>query len=136
VIVLIAVTKKQVVITDQFATAPISGRQAIFARVAANAPTQTDYDIEIVGVYSDLDLCAGARAAHALAHPNRKYHQKVARLDDLAEPPAPSTCIRCSTPTQGGTSYCPPCQQLLWAESRAADPLNGAGDDVPLVMIR
>lgn len=120
-IVLIAVAEKQVVITDQLSTTPITGRQAIFARV--QAPTETKLDVEIVGVYSDLELAATARAAHAKRRPGYRYVQKVAALDDGTGPDeeVEAACIMCGTPT-GGPSYCPPCRQEHWARQRAADP--------------
>ena len=118
-IILIAVTEKQVVITDSLNPTPISGRQAIFARV--NAPTQTGYDISIVGVYSTLETAAKARELHAKDHPGRKYIQKVAELDDNLPEPIVSRCIRCNVETPG-LSYCPKCQKEHWAELRANDP--------------
>lgn len=129
-IVLIAVAEKQVVITDQFNPAPITGRQAIFAKVSAQ--TETRLDAEVVGVYSDLDLANRARASHMAAHPGRRYIQKVATLDDAVPEPPESKCIMCGTSTPG-VSYCPPCQKKHWERLREADPLAGAGDDVPVI---
>ena len=129
-IVLIAVTEKQVVITDTLNATPITGRQSIFNRVAA--PTEARFDVEIVGVYSNLDVTNQARAAHASAHPGRKYIQKVAALDDNIPEPVVAKCIRCGVET-GGLSYCAPCQKAHWAEQREADPLGAAPDPVPVI---
>lgn len=129
-IVLIAVTEKQVVITDTFNAAPITGRNSIFARV--NAPTEARLDVEIVAVCSTLEAAALARAAHAASHPGRRYLQKVARLDEHVEAASPAVCIRCAVPT-GGPSYCGPCQKAFFEECRQADPLAGAPDPVPVV---
>lgn len=109
-IVLIAITEKQVVITDQYNTAPITGRQAIFARV--QAPTEMRADFEIVGVYSDLERAQSAREAHAAAHPGRKYKQKVCSLDDATDTSLPAEepkCIRCGGVPSPGMSYCWAC---------------------------
>ena len=120
-IVLIAIQEKTVVITDNLATAPISGRQSIFARVNP-ANTEQRLDVEIVGVYSNLEITAQARSAHAASHPGRRDHQKVAHLDDhLPAPPEPARCVYCGTET-GGLSYCPSCQQEHWRRQREQDP--------------
>lgn len=130
-IVLIAVSEKQVPITDNLNPTPISGRQAIFARV--NTPTETGYDIQIVGAYTDLDTVAKARELYAKDHPGRKYIQKVCQLNDNLPEPVVARCVKCQVET-GGPSLCPGCQQIHWAELRAQDPLGGKGDEVPLIM--
>lgn len=118
-IVLVAVQEKHVAITDSLNPNPISGRQAIFAKV--NAPTEVRYDIEIVGVYSNLETAARARELHAKTHPSRKYIQKIATLDDALPEPTVARCVRCDVETSG-PSFCPACQTKHWAELRAADP--------------
>lgn len=133
-IVLIAVTEKQVVITDQFNTAQITGKNSIFNKVTL--PTTTAYDIEIVGIYTSLEIASTAREAHTRAHPGRKYIQKVAQLNDGLDttPPEPPKCITCGTPT-AGLSFCGPCQKAHWEHCNDLDPLNGAGDNVPMVKV-
>lgn len=129
-IVLIAVTEKQVVITDSLNPNPITGRQSIFNRVSA--PTEAKVDVEIVGVYSNLDVANAARAGHASAHPGRRYIQKVAVLDGNIPQPVESRCIRCGVETPG-LSFCGPCQKAHWAEQRDADPLGGGPDPATVV---
>lgn len=127
-IVLVAVAERQVPINDQFNVEPLAttGPAGIFNRAAR--PTETKLDVEVVGVYTTLELAALARGVHAASHPGRRYVQKVAQLDDAApEPPAPVGCIKCGTQT-GGPSFCGPCQQKHWQESRDLDPLAGGPD--------
>lgn len=125
VIVLIAVTEKQVVITDSFNTQPITGRNAIFQRV--NRPTETAYDIEIVGAYTNHDMAVIAGEAHAKTHPGRKYVTKVCVLDgDIPKPPEPSPCIRCQGVATPGQSFCPKCQQVHLQECAALDTMPNA----------
>lgn len=120
-IVLLAVTEKQVVLTDNLATAPIAGRASIFNRVTA--PTETRFDIEIVGAYTNLDTCARARELHAQTHPHRRYIQKVCALDDNLDPPNPDhPCVRCGTNLTGPTVFCQPCTEAHAKELRDADP--------------
>ena len=130
-IVLVAVTEKQVVISDTLNPTPITGRQSIFAKVSQ--PTEARVDVEIVGVYTNLDVANQARTAHAASHPGRRYIQKVANLDDHIPAPVESRCIRCGTVTPG-LSYCGPCQKDHWAEQRAADPLGGAPDPATVMV--
>jgi hypothetical protein len=131
VIILIAVQEKQVAITDQFATTPITGRQSIFARVSA--PTQTGYLIEIVGVYTDLDSASTARANHAKKHVGRRYVQKVAQLNDGTVTQDVNHCITCNAVIGEVGSFCGPCRQAHYEESRQLDEMGGAPDPVPLI---
>jgi hypothetical protein len=126
-IVLVAVSERQVPISDTFNPEPLStnGPQGIFAKVAA--PTETRAAVEIVGLYSDLERAARGRDAHAKAHPGRRYVQKVAHLDDGAvTDSAPQVCIDCGTPCP--STRCGSCQRAFFAACRDADPLGGAPD--------
>lgn len=119
-IVLIAVTEKQVIITDQFNTQPIQGRMGIFQKV--NAPTEMKLDIEIVGVYTEHDKAVLAGQTHAASHPGRRYITKVCRVDDaIPEPAAPLPCIKCGGTSTPGQSFCPKCQQVHLRECAATD---------------
>lgn len=135
-IILIAVTEKHVVITDNFNPNPITGRQSIFNKV--QAPTEMKAEIEIVGVYSKLETAGEARAAHAAAHPGRRYIQKVAQLDSHMPAPVPeAVCVRCRnegrhTPIGPVGSFCPPCQKKHYDECNNLDPRGGEGDVVPV----
>lgn len=129
-IVLIAVTEKVVMLTDQFNTRQISGRQSIFARV--DAPTEVKPVVEIVGAYSTLDLCNRARAAHFASHPQCRYLQKICRLDIDTLEPQPAKCIDCGIPTNGGVVFCPVCQKRRWDMANGLDPRGGEGDPHPV----
>lgn len=132
-IVLIAITEKLVMITDQFNPHAITGRQGIFAR--HDAPTEIKPTIEIVGAYSTLDLCNLARQAHFASHPQCKYQQKVCHLDGAIEMPQPSVCIKCGIETSGGVVFCARCQQKHYQECNGLDPRSGEGDLVPMVKV-
>lgn len=130
-IVLLAIQEKVVAITDQFNPNPISGKQSIFNRVSA--PTETKLDVEIIGVYSNLDMAMAARQHHAQGHPGRRYLQKVCQLDDNmpGPPPEPPKCITCGTQIGMVGSFCPPCQKAHFEKSVGLDPRGGEGDLVP-----
>lgn len=118
-IVVVAVTEKQVVINDQFNTAPVTGRLGIFSRVAA--PTEIKPVIEIVGVYSNLDEATAGRARHFAGHPQCRYVQKVCQLDERQPDPVPVVCILCGQDSQG-LSYCAPCNAERARALRESDP--------------
>lgn len=131
---LLALQEKTVAITDSFNPKPITGRHSIFQSV----PTKTEQrmDVEIVGVFTDLETAGQARAAHAAAHKGRRYLQKVCQLDEginLAPPETPK-CIKCrAVDAQPGQSFCPRCQAAHLRECIELDPLGGEGDRVPIV---
>lgn len=129
-IVLLAVFEKQV-ISEAFATSPISGRHAIFARV--QAPTEMKLDCEIVGVFSNLDMCNAAREVYAREHPGRRYLQKVCRLDNAPTVLPEAHCLGCGMVLNDGRSFCPPCSDAHNKAARELDPRGGEGDLVPLV---
>lgn len=117
-IIVVAISEKHVPITDTLNAQPITGRHAIFAKVAT--ATEIKPEIEIVGVYSTLELAAKGRELHAAAHPGRRYVQKVAQLDDLGSPPEPTRCIMCHVETNG-LSYCDACRNEHHRQLREAD---------------
>jgi hypothetical protein len=130
-IVLIAVTEKQVPITDTFNPNPITGKMGIFNRVAVE--TETAYTVEIVGAYSTLELAGEARAAHAHAHPGRKYIQKVCKLDPAAAAKDPVVCVRCRQQTPGPESFCPRCISEQAREMRDRDVLGNYETADPVI---
>lgn len=133
-IVLIAVMEKQVVITDNFNPAEITGRQSIFNRSSAH--TELKMEVEIVGAYTRLEDTNNARAHHMATHPGRRYVQKVCHLDDkLPGPVEPPTCIKCGVPIGPVGSFCGACQQQHYRECMDLDPRHGEGDITPLVKV-
>lgn len=130
-IVLLAMSEKQVVISDQFNPTPITGRQSIFARV--NAQTEARLAVEIVGIFSSLDTAAMMRERHFKTHPQCKYVQKVAGLDEgIDEKGEEVGCIGCGVAVSG-SSRCPKCQKEFFEQCREVDPLAGKGDEVAVV---
>lgn len=121
-IVVVAVTERQVIINDAFNPAPLQGGPlSIFNKKPTH--TETRLDVQVVGTYTSLIDADEAERRWLATHPGcriEKQQVKANLLPGDAEPPAPTTCIGCGAVC--ATTRCPPCQQAFIDSCRQQDP--------------
>lgn len=120
-IVVVAVTERQVAVNDSFATQPLTGGpMAIFNRPPAR--TETRLDVRVVGVYTSPLDADKARERDEAAHPGCRYEVQQVKANVLPGGPEPveQHCIDCGT--QAVSTRCPACQAKFFAACRDSDP--------------